>query len=449
LRVNAGVTVTSTEVIARLRELQVKSFDDGAIIDALERRSTEAFTLDVASGTPPVHERAGKIDFRVPVNQSNDGLTFTKVEPGQVIAKVLPAIPGKPGRDVFGQPIASPAAPSLKTGRNLTTTNGELIATARGNLGVRDGVLSVEPLLEVSTDDPKPIDFDGDLIVKGALTNRRVVRATGSMIVGGPVEAADVRVKGSLHVKGGLISSGGGRCASGGDLWCRFISGANLHVQGHVRVQGDVINGRVVAFKSVDIPRGQICGGHIVANGGVACTTLGNASGTATRIEVGSEATMNTITTATTAEIEAHRTRARQVRDKIGPLMQQLKNLTHQQREKATELLAQASEAEEHAEELATELNSRLEQLRTGEAATVSVQNIAHAGVTIRINGSETVLKDSFKGPLTFSAAKGAAQIILTDSASGTQTGLPTYAATSAVPTPATGGAAKVRLLAA
>lgn len=430
LGLREGISVTAAEVIAALRELEVKSFDDGVIIAALERRALETMTLAIATGTPAIDERPGRIEYRVPMSGS-DGLVITRVEVGQVIAKIAPNVPGKPGRDVFGKPIEPLAATQVQMGNGVALNNGEITSTARGSVGVRNGTLSVEPLMEVAADHHGPIEFEGDLIVKGALENGRTVRASGSLLVGGTVDAADVRVKGAMQVKGGLIGRGKGRCMSGGDLWCRFISGSSLHVQGSVHVQGDITNAQIVAFKAVDAPRGHIYGGHIVANGGVSCKTLGNDSGTATRIEVGSEAALSMITAAANAEIDAYRTRVRQIREKIGPLMQQLKFLTHQQREKATELLAQASETEERAEQIASELNDRLAQMRASESATVVVSDAAFAGVTIRINGLETALSTSFKGPLTFSAAKvgRVTQIVMTEADSGTQTPLPTYAA--------------------
>jgi hypothetical protein len=108
--------------------------------------------------------------------------------------------------------------------------------------------------------------------------------------------------------------------------------------------------------------------------------------------------------------------------------MKQLKQLTHQQREKATELLAEASEAEDKAEQIAAALNARLDELRAHEDATIVVQRIAHAGVKVRINGHTTELTSTVRGPFTLSVdkAESGTHIVLTDSASGKRTPLPT-----------------------
>lgn len=77
----------------------------------------------------------------------------------------------------------------------------------------------------------------------------------------------NITLSGSSYMDGearpgvGMTLSG----AVGGQIWCRFVSGASLSIAGDLHVQSEI------------------------ANGGLTCQTLGNKAGAPTVLEVGSD----------------------------------------------------------------------------------------------------------------------------------------------------------------
>ncbi len=83
----------------------------------------------------------------------------------------------------------------------------------------------------------------------------------------------------------------------------------------------------------------------------------------ATIVEVGTDQTLRAMLMDFKTELDANRKRIAQVREKIAPLMQCLKRLTPQQKEKATELLYEADELEVQTEQKLLSLTERSESI--------------------------------------------------------------------------------------
>jgi uncharacterized protein (DUF342 family) len=421
--------VSAAAVIAVLKEMKVVGFDDGVVIQSIDSRKRQAVSVAVATGTPAVDARPERIAFRVPVA---DGVTCTiaKVESGQVIGTLLPVVAGSDGMDVFGQTIAHRQdPPPFQMGRNLSNVKGEIIATARGNLRAGEGTASVEPLLELldNRDDHSAIVFDGDAFVKGSCSEGRTIELTGSLTVGGAIESVRLKTGGSVHVKGGVIANQKGRLVVGGDLRCRFISGGSIVAAGNVHVQSEIIRSRIACSGRVAVERGAIHGGWVAATGGIVCQVLGHPSGTPTVVEAGEGVTSQSFSASTKAQIEANRKRVSEVRTRIEPLLQQMKLLTSQQREKATELLYEAEELEAATDKMAAELESQSSKLHEKERAEVIVTEIIHSGVIVRFATIETVLSSALRGPLILAPRKSGhgIEIVLIDGTDQSKTVLP------------------------
>ena len=248
LIVEAGTEVDATTVTAHLRELKLARFDDGLVIESLEKRKKEAsVAVVVASGGAPIDERPERVNYRVPLSTGETGI-ISKVEAGQVLAGHTPAVAGTDGVDVFGQAVTHrKTGPTLQIGRNLTVVEGQIVAAARGNLRLNGIVLSVEPLLEVRGDDGNaaPINFDGDAVIVGSLHDGRSLQISGSLIVGGAMESVELKAGGSVHIKGGIVGKQKGKLTVGGDLWCRFISGGTIIATGDIHAQSEIANSRI------------------------------------------------------------------------------------------------------------------------------------------------------------------------------------------------------------
>jgi len=429
----AGAEVDVAEVMTALRDLKVKGYDDGALIEALEGRKMGALSYEVLRGVAPVDEKTPQIKFLVPEPDA-EFTGINRVEADKVIAVMTSAGAGSNGRDVLGNVIPfKPAAGAFKLRRNLKWVKDQLISTLRGSLRLTEGYLTVEPLLDHQSEDGKPVKFDGDIAVRGSLPDGQLIEATGCMLVVGAIEAADVRVAGSVCVKGGVIGKKAGRCAVGGNLSCRFISGSQVVVTGKVEVKSEIVQSHIHCGGQLTASLGPIMGGEVCANGGIVSHVLGSANGMPTIVEAGTERTRTALMNRSVAEIEAMTTRVQDVRRKIEPLIKVLKKLTPVQREKVTELLAEASDWESDAEELAKQASSRVEELRANAIPQIEVTQTAYAGVTIRLGGFETTTTTALKGPFKLGLRKLATvtEIVLSDLTNGSVSVLPTRSLTA------------------
>jgi uncharacterized protein (DUF342 family) len=419
LNITAGAEVSTAAVIAKLKAIGIFSFDDGELIQALEARESAGVDLAyvVARGTPPVESRPGKVDFRVPLANAEQGL-FAKVVDGQVIANVGAPLPGTDGHDVFGVPIGCTSHETLRAGPGTSLVKGYINATVAGNAAIDDGSVCVHPLFEVSGNDEllrRPLNFNGDVAIKSSLPEGRNLRIAGCLIVGGTIEAADFNVGGWMHVKGGIVGREKKTGFVGGDLWCRFASRAHLSVRGDVHVQNELLNSYLACTGRLTLSRGPISGGFVIANGGIECQILGNSAGVPTVIEAGTDYTLRTMVGEAKAEMEANRLRAAQIREKIAPLMARLKTLTPQQKEKATELLYEADQLDDAVKQKRSNLMNPCRISTERSKSEIIVVETIYPGVTIRFPGIETMIATCLKGPFKIYPRKSAAgtQVIL------------------------------------
>jgi hypothetical protein len=172
---------------------------------------------------------------------------------------------------------------------------------------------------------------------------------------------------------------------------------------------------------------GVIYGGDIAANGGVSCKSLGQASSVPTLIEAGEGRTMRLLTESIAPQIDANNKRAAAIRSTTGPLLQRMKTLSPEQREKVTELLSEADELEATTANLTTAYEHRRRLIRQQADAKITVADVVYAGVTVRFGAIEAVLASPIRGPLTLTTRKGdgPTEIVIVDSTDGSVCVLP------------------------
>jgi uncharacterized protein (DUF342 family) len=344
---------------------------------------------------------------------------ISKVADGQILATFTSPPPGTNGRDVCGQPLPfKKNLSNLKDAKNVICAKADVTATIRGNVRLRDGILSVEPLLELHAEQhigPTQVEFDGDISVKGCLTDAWRLRASGSLISSGVVEAARLSAMGSIHIRGGIIGKDKGLCKAERHIWSRFLSHACVIAGGDVHVKGEIVQSRVTCAGVLKATGGPICGGTLIAGGGIHCKVIGNTSGTPTIIEAGAAQILPATSGVVQAEIYANRKRICGIREKIVPLMKQLKSLTPQQRERCTELLYEADELEEKTNQRDAQLTEESRVISAAARDEIVVSDIIYQGVTLRLSRMETIIQTALKGPFKITSRKegNSTQIIL------------------------------------
>lgn len=273
-----------------------------------------------------------------------------------------------------------------------------------------------------------PIRHGGDVHVHGPVLEGRQVDVGASLTVDGAIEAVQLNVTGAVTVDGGVIGKNKGRYTVGGELRCRFVTNAAITTSDNIFVNSEVVHSRITTLGRLDAANGVIYGGDISAHTGVACRSLGHSTGIATFVEVGTGRAMAQSIAATQAQIEDNQKRVNTVRSSVEPLLKQMKNLSPQQREKATELLYEAGEMETATAKMVDALEQRKRALREASKPEIVVSDVVHAGVTVKLGSLEGTISTPMKGPLTIKTRKpetGPSEIVIVDGRDGTVFVLP------------------------
>jgi len=185
----------------------------------------------IAKGTPPIPGKHAdsdvcfetettalkEIDVEADID-FRERFDFTAVSPGSILVKLVPPIPGVPGKGVRGETIPAPEPRNIELvpgeGVMLQDWANQLVATKAGrpvlrktHSAIRVDVLPdivIKGNVDMSTGN---VSFVGDVSVLGDVTSGFSVHAGGIIRIGGVVENAVLQACGSVSVAGNLIAS--------------------------------------------------------------------------------------------------------------------------------------------------------------------------------------------------------------------------------------------------
>ncbi|WP_055108438.1 DUF342 domain-containing protein [Paenibacillus ihumii] len=267
----------------------------------------------IAIGIEPVQGKDGSIRYAVPLDgedqqrrpsEGDDGTVDFKditrlnnVRRGQLIAELVPPVPGQPGTAVTGEPIPCKdgKAARFKIGKNVVLNSEQtaMYAAIDGLVTQTDkGKLNVFPVYEVNGDVDYSIgniDFVGTVVIRGNVLTGFRVCASGDIRVIGGVEGAELIADGSIEITGGIIGYNKGLIKAGQQVKSSFIQDGNVSAGADVVVTQSIMHSNVRAGRDVICSgsKGLIVGGSIQAGERVTARIIGNPMSTATSIEVG------------------------------------------------------------------------------------------------------------------------------------------------------------------
>lgn len=321
-----GRGVSGPEVLRALAEAKViKGINKLALKKVLavskELGPGESFTQPVAQGTAPEagadtqfipqvpdvnqqvlapqesNAKTGKVDMR------NLGETIT-VEEGEPLMKRIPATQGRPGFTVLGEAIpAKPGQDSqLKAGKGSAIDSGDpnlLIATQPGMPMLKNNSVDVDPALCLSKVDATTghVKFKGSVVISGNVEPSMVVRATGSVTIGGFIESADVQAQEDIIVGQGIIGHAVDddqerACSvkSNGSIRTKYAQYAQLQAAKDIDMElhclsNDVKCGGDLTVCDTSEKQGTLSGGRAVVGGKITCVNLGVEGDTATYVQ--------------------------------------------------------------------------------------------------------------------------------------------------------------------
>ncbi len=212
-----------------------------------------------------------------------------KVQKGAKLARLHPAVDGRPGFTIFGDDIDALGAESatLKPGPNVEIEEEpdgkQLFRSAiDGRAAFSGDTVSVLETLEIAGDvnsETGNVDFRGDVFVSGSLLSGFSVVASGSVHLNGIVEAGSSILAGrDVVAAGGIIGKETGVVAEG-SIFTRFIQQADVRCAGDLEVGCYIQNARVSSGGLVTVIRtsrnrsGTISGGRVVGARGIRATS--------------------------------------------------------------------------------------------------------------------------------------------------------------------------------
>lgn len=379
----------------------------------------------VAEGAPAIHGRDERIAWTEKLTQHSAewrGDSQVDIYPvhrivhmaaGTLLGVIEPLVVPRNGMDLLGQRIeATGTSGKLTLGAGLAVTSEEpaqVQCSVAGRIVFAEGMASVEPAKVINRDLAGArgnVSCDKHLFVNGAIADRVTVDGAKSLTVSSTIDAAHIQVGGDLTVRGGIVGQGSGRVRAGGEVAVRYCNDANIIAGGDVKISKQIMSSCIGAGSRLLAPDAVMVGGCLFARDGAELAVVGSDADVATVVYLGVRADCLAEAMELQAKIDAKNRKIDDVRGSIQPLMKRLKSLSHEQRQRATELLAtvdgitcQADEQEAHRAEL-------MQSAMAADEPELVVHRQIFPGVTVRLGDRETVIQKTLIGPMTIRREK-------------------------------------------
>ena len=268
---------------------------------AENNRPKEPWTI--ARGTLPIPAEKDKIVYHFETDPLKIGTLLEtgfmdykdrgkipQVTEGTLLAEKILGRKGKPGIDIFGEPIPPEKIPVLKLrhGKGVILSENGLKAFAKTNgrpVKSADGRVHVFADLEIAGDigiRTGHVDFEGHIEVSGIVNPGYKVK--GGSLCTQEINNAQCDVVGTLNVHGG---SNAARLKAGGNLRARYIHQSVIEVMGDVIVDRDVSNSTIIAGGQVIVDNGKILTSRVQAKMGITASGIGSKASETCELIVG------------------------------------------------------------------------------------------------------------------------------------------------------------------
>ncbi|HOW72436.1 MAG TPA: FapA family protein [Phycisphaerae bacterium] len=444
-------TLTAEHVFARLCERSIPVTDAvrgrvAALVEAVSagQLSREPFVL--AEGKPPVAGIGARVELapspedKAELGDGQGRTDFYRsriatVGEGEVIGTFFPETPPVAGIDVFGKPVEGERPiVSVALGENveLASDGKTLIASKAGRLNVNRHSVSVVSVVETKSDvdfSTGNIESPTDVLIGGTIRDTFVVKSAKSVAVRGAIEAAVVEAGTDIQVSGGVAGRGQGKVTAGGQITSKFCEEANLRAGGDIVIISECINSRLHALGRLMIPSGKLVGGYAYAREGAEIEVVGNEADRATEIAIGVDPIVLGRSAQADEVVKKKREAIAKIREKIQPLMAQLKRLNPQQRERATELMYEADQMEAEILETERKKQEAIAACSPNRRVCLLVKHTVYPGVKVVLGDKMTIFRNERRGPLKVERrlVNRVEEICVVDQISGSVTTMPGY----------------------
>lgn len=366
------------------------------------------FELIVATGkeeTDLVADKSGKVDFK-------SIQSFSNVEPGQQIGNIYFPTAGEPGETITGKIIPAiegkPSRIIAGNGVRFSDDGTQAIAEQSGRAVFDNNVLSIAEEFVVNGDVDLSIghiSFNGFVDIKGDVLDDFNITATKGINITGAVGVCQINSDGPVTI-GTMAGMGSGKIVCKGTLQARYLNQVEVECWGDVNISHELRNSVIKATGSINIPKGLVTGGELIALEGVEVKILGARAGAKTIATSG-------IYFPETDRLQYLRTRVKSLVNQIKKIGTTLNTLIKKPVAKQRKALREATELrigiltqrqvnlDEEREELAEELlNFAINEHPTANPK-INVLSAIKEGVSINLGESSEEIATEISGPVS------------------------------------------------
>lgn len=306
---DGGADATADGIGRALSAAGVTYGIDRNVLEAVCARPKSNYgqNIRIASGKPPIPGENGSIAYLFQIKteakpkERDDGSVdyrdlglVQNAKRGQILARVTLATPGTPGMSVLGKPIPPvPGKPVYSpAGRNtqLSDDGTQLFSLVDGHINFSGSRVNVTDTYSV----PQDVDTSTGNVVSvanvsvcGSVREGFLVRAEGSVDIGGSVEAGSVHAGRDVTVHGGVVGRGMAKIECGGNFTTSFLENCVVKAGGNISA-GYILNSNVECAKlTLTGLRARLMGGRVLAREGVEAQQLGSPAMLRTELVVG------------------------------------------------------------------------------------------------------------------------------------------------------------------
>jgi len=303
-----GSVIKPEEIIKILKDKNIIFGLKYNIIEDICRNGSTVFNELVAEGIPHENGSDAKIDFmmskehRAKPQILEDGRVDFKnmgfvdsIKEGDTLAVKTPVTLGKNGTTVTGKIIRAKDGKDVvfKIGKNikLSPDNLKAIAEVDGTIVFDNDKISVVQMLEIKKDvgvETGNINFHGQVIVHGNVTNGYSIECDGDLVINGVVEGATIKSNGSIVISRGIQGHDEANIYCGGQLTSNFINSAVVYCRGDIET-GAIMNSTVKSDGKIVVKgkKGLIVGGEITSKSDIEANVVGSEMGIITSLKLG------------------------------------------------------------------------------------------------------------------------------------------------------------------
>lgn len=277
----------------------IYGIDESAVKQAQEliaKKTSEIIELPIARGKMPASGSDAQLLFDIEIGPiagcllEDGSIDFRErrviigVEQGQLIARKIPAVPGTPGMNVFGEVIEP------KKGKDIKVRTIGAVSFSEDSLEVtalKGGVLSVvnDTIIKVLTRHTVEGDVDfktgnldskGCLKISGSVQPGFKVSSTGDLKIDGTVMSSVISGEANIVIQGGITGKNSNISASG-DADIKFIEQGRLKAGGKIVIRTQSYFSSVTSGAEIRChPSSIVMGGDLVAAAHVSLGTVGS-----------------------------------------------------------------------------------------------------------------------------------------------------------------------------